>query len=77
MCGAVYNGEHALDCGVGGLVGHRHSEVRDAIGYLASLAWGPGQKEPVICENTVDSCDTLIDDLRVRGIWQPQVNAVC
>jgi len=44
---------------------------------IDDLAWGQVQKEPVICEETVDSCDdTLIGDLRARGVWQPQVNAV-
>ena len=41
------------------------------------MAWGQVQKEPVICEETVDPCDdTLIGNLRVRGVWQPQVDAV-
>jgi len=76
-CGAVFSVEHALDGRVGGLVGQWHNEVRGAIGDLASLAWGQVQKEPVICEETVDSCDdTLIGDLRVQGVWQLQTDAV-
>ena len=39
-CGAPFTVEHSLDCRVGGLVGRRHNEVRDAVGDLASLAWG-------------------------------------
>ena len=76
-CGAVSRVEHALDCQVGGLVSQQYIKVHDAIGDLASLAWGQVQKEPVICEGIVDSCDdTLIGDLQVRGVWQPQVDAV-
>ena len=76
-CGVVFSVEHALDGRVGGLVGQWHNEVRGAIGDLASLAWGQVQKEPVICEETVDSCDdTLIGDLRVQGVWQLQTDAV-
>jgi len=45
-CDAVFSVEHVLDCQVGGLVGQQHNEVCDAIGDLASLAWGQVQKEP-------------------------------
>ena len=38
-CGASFTVTHALDCRVGGLVGRRHNEVRDAFGDLASLVW--------------------------------------
>ena len=38
-CGAPFSIEHALDCHFGGLVTHRHNEVRDAFGDLASLVW--------------------------------------
>ena len=41
-CGAPFTVEHSLDCHVGGLVDHRHNEVRDAVGDLASLAWDQG-----------------------------------
>ena len=68
---------HALDCQAGGLIGQWYNESHDAIGNLASLAWGQDQKEPVICEEVADCCDdTLVGDLRVRGAWQPPVDAV-
>jgi len=47
-CGAPFTVEHALDCCIGGLIGQQHNEVRDAVGDLASLAWGQVTKEPVI-----------------------------
>ena len=77
-CGAPFTVEHSLDCRVGGLVGYRHNEVRDAVGDLASLAWGQVTREPVICESSpVDpSSVTLIADLQVRGVWQPQVDVL-
>ena len=70
--------EHALDCHVGGLVGQQHNEVGDAIGDLASLAWAQVTKEPIVCESssTDPSSVTLIADLRIRGVWQPQVDVL-
>ena len=64
-CGSSFSVDHALDCQVGGLVGWRHNEVRDAIGDLTSLVWGQVQREPIVCEATIDgTCDeTLIADL--------------
>ena len=47
-CGGVFSVDHALHCQIGGLVGQRHNEVHDAIGNLASLAWGQVQKEPAV-----------------------------
>ena len=61
-----------------GTSGRHHNEVRDATGDLASLVWGQVQREPIVCEVTVDgTCDvTLIADLRIHGVWQPQVDTV-
>ena len=77
-CGAPFSVDHALDCRVGDLVGWLHSEVWDAIGDLASLVRGQFQREPVICEETADgSCnETLVGNLRIRGVWQSQADAV-
>jgi len=67
--------EHALDCRFGGLVSCRHNEVRDAFGDLASLVWSPVMKEPIVCDNSAGA-DTLIIDLCVRGVWEPQTEAL-
>ena len=34
------------------------------------------QKEPIVCESTTDdsTSETLITDLRVRGVWEPQID---
>ena len=74
-CGAPFIVEHALDCRVGGLVGQQHNEVRDAIG---DLAWAQVTKEPIVCESssTDPSSVTLIADLRIRGVLQPQVDVL-
>ena len=50
--------------------------MRDAIGDLASLAWAQVTKQPIVCESpsTDPSSVTLIADLRLRGVWQPQVD---
>jgi len=75
-CGAPFSVEHALDCRYGGLVGCRHNEVRDAFGDLASLVWTPVLKEPVVCDGSAETSDTLIADLCVSGVWQPQTEAL-
>ena len=77
-CGGSLNMEHALDCCVDGLVSQHHNEVQGAIGDLSSLVWKQVQKEPVVCESTIDdsTSENLIADLRVRGIWEPQVDAI-
>ena len=51
--------------------------MRDAIGTLA--AWGQVQWEPVVRGSTLVDCnsDTLIADLRMRGVWQPQACLAC
>jgi len=52
------------------LVGHHHNEVHDAIGDLASIAWGNVIREPVVCEAPVSSSNgALVADLCVHGMW--------
>ena len=74
-CGAPFSIEHALDCHFGGLVTRRHIEVRDAFGDLASLIWAPVVKEPVVCDGSAGA-DTLIANLCVQGVWEPQTKAL-
>jgi len=77
-CRASFTVEHALNCHVEGLVGQWHNEVRDAVDDLASLAWGQVTKESVVCESSPadPSNMTLIADLWVHGVWQPQVDVL-
>ena len=74
-CGAPLSIKHALDCRFGGLVTHRHNEVRDAFGDLASLVWSPVVKEPIVNDGSA-SADTLIADLCIRGVWEAQTEAL-
>ena len=67
-CGAPFTSEHALDCCCGELVTHRHNEVWDAFGDLASLVWVFFAKEPVVRDGSA-GVDTLIADLCVCGVW--------
>ena len=53
----------------------RHNEVRDAFSDLASLVWSPVIKEPVVCDGSARA-DTLITDLCVCGVWEPQTEAL-
>ena len=51
--------------------------MRDAVGDLVSLAWSQVTREPVVCESsTSPSGVTLIADLRVHCVWQPQVAVI-
>ena len=74
-CGAQFSIEHALDCGLGGLVSRRHNEARDAFGDLASLIWSPITKKPIV-RHSSDGADALIADLCVCGAWEPQTEAL-
>ena len=74
-CGAPFSIEHALDYHFGGLVTRRHIEVCDAFGDLSSLVWSPVVKEPVVRDGSAGA-DTLIADLSVHGVWEPQTEAL-
>ena len=54
-------------CCFGGLVTHKHNEVRDAFDDYASLVWSPVVKEPVVHDRSAGA-DTLITDVCVRGV---------
>ena len=74
-CRVPFSIEHALDCRFESLVTRRHDEVLDAVGDLASLVWTPVVKEPVVCDGSAGA-DTLIADLCVCGVWEPQTEAL-
>ena len=75
-CGAT-SLEHTLDCKKGGLVTQHHNEVRDVIGDLASVVFKEVVKEPVVQEaNDAEGVPSLIADLSIRGVWQPQTVAL-
>ena len=63
-------------CRKGGLVVHGHSDIRDAIGDLAALAWEQAKHETVVVEAGDQHGETLIADLYVRGVYLPQAEAL-
>ena len=69
--------QHALDCKKGGLVTLRHNEVRGALGDIASMAYKDVVRDPIVRE-AKDSLGmpALIADLGVRGVCQPQTEAL-
>ena len=72
-CGCQFSTGHALDCRKGGLVIERHNQIRDALGYLASIAYNEVVREPIIREsNGRENVPALVADLSVCGVWQPQ-----
>jgi hypothetical protein len=76
-CGQQFNLVHALDCKKGGLVTRRHNEVRDALADMASLVWSDVVREPVVRDaSVVNDEPALIADLGVRGVWEPQTDAL-
>ena len=51
--------------------------MRDAIGDLASIAFKDVIREPVVQEaDKARGIPALIADLGIRGIWQPQTEAL-
>ena len=76
MWGCVYPG-HALDCKKGELITQRHNEVRDALGDIEALAYKEVVREPVAREaDEIRGVSALVADLGVRGVWQPQTEAL-
>ena len=54
-----------------------HNEIRDAIGDLASIVYKEVIWEPVVQEdNNACGIPSLIADLSIRGVWQPQMVAL-
>ena len=74
-CGAAFILSHALDCRKGGLVVRRHNEIHDALGDLACLAYKDVIGEPAVHDGDADD-PGLITNLGVRGVWQPQGEAL-
>ena len=77
-CGSRFSVDHGLNCPNGGNIIQRHNEIRDVTGQLASMAYPHVTREPVVREaGTGDSIENgLICDLAVRGVWQPQTEAL-
>ena len=76
-CGAMFDLQHALDCRKGGLITQRHNEVRDALGDIAALAYKDVIREPIVREaDDARAVTALVADLGVRGMWQPQTEAL-
>ena len=77
-CGAMFDLQHALDCRKGGLITQRHKdEVRDALGNIAALAYKDVIREPIVREaEDARAVTALVADLGVRGMWQPQTEAL-
>ena len=71
-CGDSFSVQHALDCKKGGLVIRRHNEIRDALGDVCALVFPEVVREPVV-KDVDDGFGSLVADLGVRGLWQPQV----
>ena len=67
--------QHALDCRKGGLVIKRHNEIRDILGDICSLVTKNVVKEPIV-RDASDTESGLIADLGIRGLWEPQVDAL-
>ena len=50
--------------------------MRDAFGDLASMVWSQVRREPIVKESSGIDEGTLVADLCVRGVWQPQCDAL-
>ena len=74
-CGARFSLDHGLNCANGGNLIRRHNEVLDVAGQLAALAFPHVTKKPAVRDGSGDE-DGLICDLAVRGVWNPQTEAL-
>ena len=75
-CGAAFDFIHALDCKKGGLITQRH-EVRDALGDIVAVTYKEVVREPIVREaDEARGIPALVADLGVRGVWQPQAEAL-
>ena len=76
-CGAHFSLDHGLNCPKGGNVIEQHNEIRDMVGQLASMAYVHVTREPVVRESREHGDGRgLVCDLAVRGVWQPQTEAL-
>ena len=77
-CGAKFSLDHGLNCANGGNLIQRHNEVRDVTGQLAALAFPHVTREPVVKESGSGAGEGggLVCDLAVRGVWNPQTEAL-
>eukprot|EP00731_Ephydatia_muelleri_P025826 Em0017g909a len=66
------------DCKTGVLVIERHNEVRDCLGDMAAQVWSQVVREPIVKEaDSKADGPGLRADLGIRGVWTPQVEALC
>ena len=76
-CGENFSLQHGLDCPKGGLIIRRHNEIRDCLGDMATVVWPQVIREPVVREDDPASGDPGLHlNLGIRGVWQPQVEAL-
>ena len=76
-CGSCFSVDHGLNCPRGGNVIERHNEIRDMVGQLAAMAYAHVSREPVVREAGEQGNQSgLVCDLAVRGVWQPQTEAL-
>uniref|UniRef100_A0A1X7VFW7 Uncharacterized protein n=1 Tax=Amphimedon queenslandica TaxID=400682 RepID=A0A1X7VFW7_AMPQE len=74
-CSATFDLSHAIICRCGGLVTHRHNEVRDCFGDLAAFAWSEVIRKPVVREAR-SHFPALVADIAVHGVWVHQGKAL-
>ena len=76
-CGGRFSLGHTLDCKNGRLVTQRHNEVGDALGDIAALTYKEVVRESLVREaDENNGIPALVVDLGVRGVWQPQSEAL-
>ena len=75
-CGKKFDVTHALDCRKGGLITRRHNEIRDTLCDISAFVWPQVKKEVVVKESNESGLGGLIADFSVRGVWEPQVEAL-
>ena len=70
-CGATSSLDHFLICRRGDFVVQHHNEIKDG-----TLAWGQMRREMVMIKAGDQHGETLVADLCIHRVWQPQAEAL-
>ena len=82
VCGKHFSVSHAMSCQKGGYIHHRHNEVRDLLGKLATEISNDARIEPPLQhlsgenlpKNSNKSEEARLD-ISIRGFWQKEQSA--
>eukprot|EP00794_Sanderia_malayensis_P013173 gene13173-biopygen10500 len=82
VCGKHFSEDHAMSCQKGGYIHHRHNELRDLLGKLATEISNDVSIEPALqplsgeqLPRNLNTSEEARLDISVRGFWQREQSA--